>query len=134
MASTDQAASGRADRVVGGRHGDGAASFQHSDAFAIDELNPVVARFLPDRGTVLEVGCGYGRNLFAVGKLERARLVVGSDVDRAELVRAQERVAALAEDRIKKGHAKTLAEAQLQIFKADPALYRQYRKETSIAV
>jgi len=56
----------------------------------------------------------------------------GSGADAA--ASAEERVTALAQDRIKKGLAKTMAEAQGQVFRADPALYRQYRKETSIAV
>jgi SAM-dependent methyltransferase len=76
-------------RLVAAYHG------PEGDTFALDELNPVVARFLPERGAVLEVGCGYGRNLFAVASLGKARLVVGSDVERSELARARERVAAL---------------------------------------
>jgi SAM-dependent methyltransferase len=80
-------------RLVAAYHG------PEGDAFALEELNPVVARFLPERGAVLEVGCGYGRNLFAVASLGKARLVVGSDVARAELVRARERVATLPPER-----------------------------------
>jgi SAM-dependent methyltransferase len=80
-------------RLVAAYHG------PEGDAFALDELNPVVSRFLPERGAVLEVGCGYGRNLFAVASLGRARLVVGSDVERSELARARERVASLPEAR-----------------------------------
>jgi len=80
-------------RLVAAYHG------PEGDAFALDELNPVIARFLPERGAVLEVGCGYGRNLFAVASLGRARLVVGSDVERSELTRAQQRVASLPEAR-----------------------------------
>ncbi len=66
------------------------------DAFALDELTPVAERFCAD-GTVLEVGCGYGRNLVALAATS-ARVVIGCDPQRAELVRAaHERIAPLAE-------------------------------------
>ncbi|MGH7730931.1 MAG: hypothetical protein ACRENJ_06725, partial [Candidatus Eiseniibacteriota bacterium] len=39
------------------------------DAFAMEELVPVARRFLPEGGRVLEVGCGYGRNLVALAGL-----------------------------------------------------------------
>jgi SAM-dependent methyltransferase len=64
------------------------------DAFAIEELNPVAARFLPAQGRALEIGCGYGRNLVGLAQLD-ARLVVGCDPSRPELLRARERVATL---------------------------------------
>jgi len=41
---------------------------------------------------VLEIGCGYGRNLVALAMLD-ARLVVGSDPQMDELLRARARVA-----------------------------------------
>lgn len=56
------------------------------DAFAIEELSPVVERFA-SAGSVLEVGCGYGRNLVAVAATS-ARTIVGCDVQRGELERA----------------------------------------------
>lgn len=66
------------------------------DAFAIHELAPVAERFATG-GTVLEVGCGYGRNLVALAATS-ARTIVGCDVQRAELERAaRERLAPLAE-------------------------------------
>ena len=66
------------------------------DAFAIHELAPVAERFGAG-GTVLEVGCGYGRNLVALAATT-ARTIVGCDVQRAELERAaSERIAPLAE-------------------------------------
>jgi SAM-dependent methyltransferase len=65
------------------------------DAFAVQELAPVARRFLPEGGRVLEVGCGYGRNLVALAALP-AGTVVGSDVAFAELARARiERLAPL---------------------------------------
>ena len=69
------------------------------DAFAAEELVPVARRFLPDGGRVLEVGCGYGRNLVALAALPAA-LVAGSDVSFAELARARaERLAPLPAER-----------------------------------
>ena len=63
------------------------------DAFAREELQPVARRFLPEGGRLLEVGCGYGRNLAALAGLP-AGLVAGTDPDAAELARARERLAA----------------------------------------
>lgn len=71
------------------------------DAFAIEELNPVAARFLPPQGRVLEIGCGYGRNLVGLAQLD-ARLVVGCDPSGPELVRAKARVATLPADRMRR--------------------------------
>jgi SAM-dependent methyltransferase len=65
------------------------------DAFALEELAPVAARHLPQGGRVLEIGCGYGRNLVALASLPGAH-VVGSDPALAELARANsERLAPL---------------------------------------
>lgn len=64
---------------------------EDGDLFALEELAPVAARFTPAGGRVLEIGCGYGRNLVALGTLP-AKLVVGCDPDLPELQRAQERV------------------------------------------
>ena len=63
------------------------------DALALEELAPVARRFAPEGSRVLEVGCGYGRNLVALGTLPLG-LLVGCDVSRAELVKAQARIAA----------------------------------------
>ncbi len=65
------------------------------DTFALEELAPVARRFLPEGGRVLEVGCGYGRNLVALASLP-ATLVAGSDPSGGELLRARERVAGMA--------------------------------------
>lgn len=62
------------------------------DRFAFEELQPVAVRFVPRAGRVLEVGCGYGRNLVALTQLP-ARLVVGCDVAREELAAARSRLA-----------------------------------------
>ena len=67
------------------------------DAFALEELAPVAGRFLPAGGRVLEVGCGYGRNVAALAILP-ARLVVGADPSRGELGKARERLADLASE------------------------------------
>jgi SAM-dependent methyltransferase len=68
------------------------------DAFALEELAPVAARFL-GAGRVLEVGCGYGRNLVALVSTP-ARIVIGCDVSRPELERAaRERLGALPPER-----------------------------------
>ncbi len=65
------------------------------DAFALEELAPVAARLLPRGARVLEVGCGYGRNLAALAGLP-ARLVAGAEPDAAELDQARRRLAGLA--------------------------------------
>ncbi|TMQ47731.1 MAG: class I SAM-dependent methyltransferase [Candidatus Eisenbacteria bacterium] len=65
------------------------------DDFARAELTPVAARFLTPRSRVLEVGCGYGRNLVALAGVEGCT-IVGSDVSAFELERAAaERIGAL---------------------------------------
>src|SRR5258708_35837641 len=64
------------------------------DDFAAAELNPVAVQFVPRDGSVLEVGCGYGRNLVALSRL-RVRRVVGCDVQFDELVRARRRLTPL---------------------------------------
>ena len=66
-------------------HGD------EGDALAIAELAPVARRFVPSGGRVLEIGCGYGRNLVALATLD-AGLVVGSDPVLGELEQARARV------------------------------------------
>lgn len=62
------------------------------DVFALEELVPVARRFLPPGGRVLEVGCGYGRNLVALATLP-AGLVAGSDPSLQELEKARARAA-----------------------------------------
>ena len=64
------------------------------DRFAAEELSPVARRFLTEGDRVLEVGCGYGRNLVALAGLP-ARSVVGCDVSADELRAARERTATL---------------------------------------
>jgi SAM-dependent methyltransferase len=64
------------------------------DRFALEELAPVASRFLSADSKVLEVGCGYGRNLVALASLKPG-LVVGSDVDPGELERAADKRASL---------------------------------------
>src|SRR6185369_7792681 len=59
-----------------------------------EELAPVASRFLTPASRVLEVGCGYGRNLMALASLKPG-LVVGSDVDAGELERAADKRASL---------------------------------------
>lgn len=65
------------------------------DRFAIDELNPVVGRHASRSSAVLEVGCGFGRNLVALSRLE-LRQVVGCDVAFEELRKASRRIAGSA--------------------------------------
>ena len=64
---------------------------EEGDRFAIEELNPVARRFASSSSLVLEVGCGYGRNLVALSRLE-LRHVVGCDVALGELARARLRL------------------------------------------
>lgn len=68
------------------------------DKFALDELLPVARRFVGSGSRVLEVGCGYGRNLYALAHLD-PDLVVGTDVSQSELVRAYARQKALPPER-----------------------------------
>lgn len=68
-------------RLVGRYHG------PEGDEFARAELTPVAERFLRPGSRVLEVGCGYGRNLVALARVDGCT-VVGSDVSAAELRRA----------------------------------------------
>ena len=63
------------------------------DALAIEELAPVARRFASPDACVLEVGCGYGRNLVALATVP-ARLRVGCDVSLGELRKARQRLAA----------------------------------------
>jgi len=83
------------DEIVARYHG------PEGDAFAIDELTPVSARFLPNGGRVLEIGCGYGRNLVALSAVPNTH-VVGCDVAFDELVRAKARAAAQPEERARR--------------------------------
>ncbi len=62
------------------------------DRFAHDELVPVARRFLSSGSRVLEVGCGYGRNLVALTSISGVR-ATGCDVTRAELEQAAKRLA-----------------------------------------
>ncbi len=60
--------------------------------FAVKELLPVVNRYNKAKAPkILEVGCGFGRNLYALSKVEKAQ-VIGCDIDKAELNKARERV------------------------------------------
>ena len=68
------------------------------DQFALEELVPVASRFLSADSKVLEVGCGYGRNLMALASL-KPRMVVGTDVDDGELKRAAEKRSTLPADK-----------------------------------
>ncbi|HUK61877.1 MAG TPA: methyltransferase domain-containing protein [Dongiaceae bacterium] len=63
------------------------------DTLALEELAPVARRFAGPGARLLEVGCGYGRNLVALSTLP-ANLLVGCDVAHGELVKARARVAA----------------------------------------
>ena len=54
------------------------------DALAIEELAPVARRFTSPGARVLEVGCGYGRNLVALATVPHA-LLAGCDVSAGEL-------------------------------------------------
>lgn len=62
------------------------------DALALEELAPVARRFTGPGARVLEVGCGYGRNLVALTTVPHA-LLAGCDVSVAELHKARARLA-----------------------------------------
>lgn len=66
---------------------DGRYHGPEGDEFARQELTPVATRFLRPDARVLEVGCGYGRNLVALAETPGGR-VVGCDVSLAQLRRA----------------------------------------------
>jgi len=75
--------------VLGSHFNDLVARYHgpEGDRFALEELVQVATRLLAPESRVLEVGCGYGRNLMALASL-KPRMVVGSDVDAGELQRA----------------------------------------------
>jgi len=62
------------------------------DALALEELAPVAQRFAGPGARVLEVGCGYGRNLVALASVPHATLT-GCDVSAGELRKARARLA-----------------------------------------
>src|SRR6185369_11552834 len=95
--ATDPPSHGRPLPVLGSHFQDLVARYHgpEGDRFALEELAPVASRFLTPASRVLEVGCGYGRNLMALASL-KPRLVVGSDVDAGELHRAADKRAGLS--------------------------------------
>lgn len=68
---------------------------------AREELVPVVQKFLPRGGRVLEVGCGFGRNLAGLATISGA-VITGCDVSEEELHKARERVRALSTEEQKR--------------------------------
>jgi SAM-dependent methyltransferase len=84
--------SGHFQELVGRYHG------PEGDRFALEELAPVAARFAPPGARVLEIGCGYGRNLVALATLPGVS-ITGCDPWWAELLRARnERLAKLPKE------------------------------------
>lgn len=61
---------------------------KEGDTLAKEELLPVVKRYLKMKNPkILEVGCGYGRNLYALSQVEGSS-VVGCDIASVELDKA----------------------------------------------
>jgi len=59
------------------------------DKLAVEELLPLVKKYVKvENPKILEVGCGYGRNLFALSHLKNSE-VVGCDISKNELKKAQ---------------------------------------------
>lgn len=65
---------------------------EEGDQLAREELLPVVQRFIKKDGAgILEIGCGFGRNLVALSQIPGAQ-VVGCDIDAVELDQAKKRL------------------------------------------
>lgn len=66
------------------------------DNLALEELLPLVKKYLPiaaklKNPKILEIGCGAGRNLFALARISGSR-VVGCDISAIELEKAKEKM------------------------------------------
>ncbi len=65
---------------------------REGDKLAKEELLPVVKQYLKAKNPkILEVGCGYGRNLYALSHVEGSS-VVGCDIASVELEKANEKM------------------------------------------
>jgi ubiquinone/menaquinone biosynthesis C-methylase UbiE len=65
---------------------------KQGDILAIKELLPIVKKYINvKKPKILEVGCGYGRNLFALSHLEESQ-ITGCDISSGELKKAEEKM------------------------------------------
>ncbi|HCU01302.1 MAG: hypothetical protein UR66_C0019G0003 [Candidatus Moranbacteria bacterium GW2011_GWE1_35_17] len=65
---------------------------EKGDEFALEELLPIAKKYITiENPKILEIGCGYGRNLFALAHLTNSQ-VVGCDVSSEELQKAKEKM------------------------------------------
>jgi ubiquinone/menaquinone biosynthesis C-methylase UbiE len=64
------------------------------DEFALEELLPLAKKYITEKKPkILEIGCGYGRNLFALAHIAGSQ-VVGCDISLQELQKAKEKIEA----------------------------------------
>ena len=65
---------------------------EEGDKLALEELFPLAKKYIvAENPRVLEIGCGYGRNLFALAHINGSQ-VVGCDVSSEELQKAKEKM------------------------------------------
>ncbi len=62
------------------------------DKLALEELLPIAKRYINTKDPIiLEIGCGYGRNLFALAHVPNSK-VTGCDISLEELEKAKEKM------------------------------------------
>jgi ubiquinone/menaquinone biosynthesis C-methylase UbiE len=62
------------------------------DKLAVEELLPIIKRYINKKNPkILEIGCGYGRNLYALAQIEGSE-VLGCDIAEEELQKAKEKM------------------------------------------
>ena len=73
------------------------------DQLALEELVPIIQRYGVKNPHILEPGCGYGRNVVAMSSIEGS-FVEGCDIEKGELVKADERAKKNGRENVKFTH------------------------------